>query len=58
MEVASLVSKCAQVYKQIRTQDPISVGNMLTLNGVTRALVGQESGRYGANHIEDKTGKH
>lgn len=28
---------------------------MLTLNGVTRALVGQESGRYGANHIEDKT---
>ena len=46
---------CALAYKQILIQDPISVGNMLTLNGVTRALVGQEWGRYAANHSEDKT---
>lgn len=35
----------------ITDNDPISVGNMLTLNGVTRALVGVSSGRLLINNI-------
>mmetsp|Transcript_52323 Transcript_52323/g.150780 ORF Transcript_52323/g.150780 Transcript_52323/m.150780 type:complete len:722 (-) Transcript_52323:292-2457(-) len=41
--------KALNPYMLILTDDPVQVGNMMTLNGVTRAVVGVASGRLAIN---------